>query len=171
MAGGVLPMMITVLPLMTMSNTFEPCSSLVRTLMLSVPLVTGALGTCAYWIKRNKNRETALNNLNNKLGENALPKKVENAYEEEQNLKAMIERKINDISVVEVQLEETQRTLERITSEQANRQKTKSNEKTWNDLAYTEEEIKLYMQESPRLLILKQYLEQMKMKKNKLDLF
>lgn len=117
MGGGSMPMMLNAIPFTTMNDTYTSFSLLTRTLMLFIPLVVGALGTSIYWTRRNKVREIALNKLNNKLDENALPKQVENTYNETQELLAMIERKISDISVLEVQFKETQRVLERITSE------------------------------------------------------
>lgn len=148
MCGGMMTMMLHSIPLMIMREALTYNSVFASFIPKLVPLAIGAFGVGGYWIKRNKNRETALNNLNNTLGENALPKKVTSTYDETQELKSMIERKICDISIAEIQLKEQQRVLETIISEQ---EKTNNNSKDLESTIplLTEEEIRLYHQESP----------------------
>lgn len=148
MGGGMMTMMVHSTPLMVMREVLTYNSVFASFVPTLLPLVIGSVGVGSYWINRNKNRERAFNNLNDTLGEKSLPKKVSSTYDETQELKSMIERKISDISIVEIQLKEQQRTLETITSQQT---KTNDNSKDMEKAIplFTEEEIRLYQQESP----------------------
>ena len=63
-------------------------------------------------VKRNKDCEKAFNMLNSELGENALPDKIKEAYEEKQDLDAKLESKLREISIILSQLQEQKKVLE-----------------------------------------------------------
>lgn len=118
MIGGFMTMLINVAPLMVIREALTYNSAFATFAVTLAPFVIGAVGVGGYWIKKNKNREIAFNKLNNTLGEKSLPEKREDIYNETQNLESMIESKINDISIAEIQLRKQRRTLENIASEQ-----------------------------------------------------
>lgn len=148
MGGGMMTMMVHSMPLMVMREALTYNSIFAGFVPTLFPFAIGAVGVGSYWIIRNKNREKAFNNLNDTLGENSLPKIVSSTYDETQELISMIERKISDISITEIQLKEQQRALDTITSQQT---KTNDNSKDIEKIIplLTEEEVRLYQQESP----------------------
>lgn len=148
--SGMFTMFFTGFPLM-MVNYSSVFSSLATTF---TPFIAGIVGACGYMVKRNKDHKKVFDNLNSQLGENALPEKYEKyegAYEEQEEIKSLIEKQIRDISLAVIQLKEEQQGLESIISTKESETKTDSQTKTWDDVLYTEEEIHQYMQmpESP----------------------
>lgn len=99
-------------------------TSLETLISLFTPFIAGAMGTTGYLIKSNRDHMKAFNSLNNQLGENALPKKLKNAYEEQKDLAAKIKSKIDEISSVEVQLQEQKRNLESFSTEDSEKDQT-----------------------------------------------
>ena len=100
-----------------------------------------------YFIKNNKDFMNAFNNLNQSLGENALSEKPNVEYENE--LDYMISTKIGEIVELGMELKEIGYAIEKRSIETTTESKDKSKEKTWEDLMYTEEEIRHYTPESP----------------------
>jgi len=100
-----------------------------------------------YFIKRDKDFMNAFNNLNQSLGENALSEKPNVEYENE--LKNIISTKLCEIVELGIELKEIGYAIEKRSAETINESKDKSKEKTWDDLMYTEEEIRHYTPESP----------------------
>lgn len=78
--------------------------------------LAGITSSSIYMLKRNSDYKKVFNNLNSKLGDDALPEKSDktykSAYEEQQELVRLIETQIRDISLAEVQLQENKRYLE-----------------------------------------------------------
>lgn len=73
--------------------------------------------------KRNKDYKKAFNSLNGKLGDNALEDKIDDAYNEQQELTSLIESITRDISIAEVELKEQQKALETIKIETTKQKK------------------------------------------------
>ena len=91
---------------------------------LFTPLIIGTMGASGYMIKRNKNYMKAFNNLNNELGENSLPNKINEAYEEQQYIDFQIENKIREISIVESHLQEHKRIIESFPNDSVEKKQT-----------------------------------------------
>lgn len=109
MMGGFITMMYWEISILIIRDYI---SSLGLMMSLITPLIIGTAGVSGYMIKRNKDYTTAFNNLNNELGENSLPDKISEAYEEQQDIDSKIENKIREISIVESQLQEHKRIME-----------------------------------------------------------
>lgn len=152
--SGLFTMFFTVFPLMMVNDAITYSSVFSSLATTFTPFVAGIVGACGYMVKRNKDHKKVFDNLNSQLGENALPEKYEKyegAYEEQQEIKVLIEKQIRDISLAIIQLKEEQQVLESMISTKESETKTDSKTKTWDDVLYTEEEIHQYMQmpESP----------------------
>ena len=91
---------------------------------LFTPLIIGTMGASGYMIKRNKDYMKAFNNLNNELGENSLPNKINEAYEEQQYIDFQIENKIREISIVESHLQERKRIIESFPNDSVEKKQT-----------------------------------------------
>lgn len=100
-----------------------------------------------YFIKRDKDFMNAFNNLNKSLGENALSEKPNAEYENE--LKNMISIKIGEIVELGMELKEISYAIEKRNIETTIESDEKSKENTWENVRYTEEEIRHYIPESP----------------------
>lgn len=100
---------------------------------------------------RNNDYLYAYNYLNKTLGENALEQKPNRKSEE--NLKANIENLTNELVELGYSLQETKHTLKQLSLQNCSKDNSKtlenSQEKTWEDMLISEEEIKVYMQSSP----------------------
>lgn len=99
--------------------------------------------------KRNKDRKKVFDDFNSQLGENSLPEKYKDfdkIYEEQQEISALIEKQIRDISLGVIQLKEKQQVLESIISAKESETSIDNKNKTLDDVQYTEEEIHKYMQ-------------------------
>lgn len=99
-----------------------------------------------YFIKREKDFTHVFNKLNQSLGENALSEKPNVEYENE--LKNMISTKIGEIVELGMELREIGYAIEKRSLETPTESKDKSKGKSWDELMYTEEEIKHYTLES-----------------------
>ncbi len=108
MMGGFFTMMYGVIPILIVRDYI----SSLGLMSLFTPLIIGAAGVSGYMIKRSKDYTNAFNNLNNELGENSLPDKISEAYEEQQDIDSKIKYKIREISIVESQLQEHKRIME-----------------------------------------------------------
>lgn len=108
MMGGFLTMMYGEMPILIVRDYI----SSLGLMSLFTPLIIGVAGVSGYMIKRNKDYMNVFNNLNNELGENSLPDKISEAYEEQQDIDSKIENKIREISIVESQLQEHKRIME-----------------------------------------------------------
>ena len=147
--SGWFTMFFTVFPLMMVKYAITYSSVFSSLATTFTPFVAGIVGACGYMVKRNKDHKKVFDNLNSQLGENALPEKYEKyegAYEEQQEIKVLIEKQIRDISLAIIQLKEEQQVLESMISTKESETKTDSKTKTWDDVLYTEEEIHQYMQ-------------------------
>lgn len=91
-------------------------------LSLFAPVIAAIIGGCVYFKKRNKDNIKVFNNLNNELGENALPDKIKEDYCEEYDIDTKIESKIIEISIVGIQLQEYKRALESFTNDEDKKQ-------------------------------------------------
>ena len=91
---------------------------------LFTPLIIGTMGASGYMIKRNKDYMKAFNNLNNELGKNSLPNKINEAYEEQQYIDFQIENKIREISIVESHLQEHKRIIESFPNDSVEKKQT-----------------------------------------------
>ena len=120
MLGGLFIMTYGQMPLLIVSD-YLASSSLIS---IFVPFVGGIVGFSGYMLKRNKDYINAFNHLNNELGENALPDKIKNAYEEQQDIDAKIENKIREISMVEIQLQEQKRINESFSTDSSKKEQT-----------------------------------------------
>lgn len=117
--SGMFTMFFTGFPLM-MVNDAITYSSLFSSLATTfTPFIAGIAGACGYMAKRNKDHKKVFNNFNSQLGENALPEtyeKYEGAYEEQEEIKKLIEKQVRDISMAIIQLKEEQQVLESMVS-------------------------------------------------------
>lgn len=152
--SGLFTMFFIGFPLMMVNDAITYSSVFSSLATTFTPFVVGIVGACGYMVKRNKDHKKVFDNLNSQLGENALPEKYEKyegAYEEQQEIKVLIEKQIRDISLDIIQLKEEQQVLESMISTKESETKTNSKTKTWDDALYIEEEIHQYMQmpESP----------------------
>lgn len=120
------------------------------------PFIAGIMGAGGYMIKRQKDYIKAFNNLNKELGENALPNKIKESYEERKDIDAKIESKINEISKVEFKLQEQKRNLESFSTDDSEKEQTieplVAKEQTievtidnGNESRYTQEDLMIYM--------------------------
>lgn len=123
--SGLGTMMVTTLPFIVADNLWLNRTLLQNNTMFISSLLGGAIVPGFYWINRANNRQRAFNNINQTLGDNALPKNITDAQEEEIDLKRSIERTIREISLVEVELLEQKEVLERISEKED--KSTKSN--------------------------------------------
>lgn len=116
MLGGIFATMVSDMPLIMIGmsgnslTTYSPVSS--SLLFILAPIIVGTAGSSVYMIKRNKDYEKTFNILNGELGENALPDKIKEAYEEQQDIDAKIANQMREISIVEIQLQEQKRIME-----------------------------------------------------------
>lgn len=112
MISGVFTMTIATFPILMVPSS----SVLARLTVPIVSLITGIVGSSAYMSKRNKDHRKVFDNLNSQLGENALienlDKKIESDLEEQKEIETLIENQIRNISLTEVQLQETKRHLD-----------------------------------------------------------
>lgn len=121
MIAGMFTMFFTGFPLMMVRDSITYSSSFASLASIFSPFVVGVIGAGGYMIKRNKGHKKVFNNLNSQLGENALEEvyeKFEGAYEEQQELARLIETQIRDISLAEVQLQETKISLDSFMTEE-----------------------------------------------------
>lgn len=146
---GMLAMMMSSLSIITMKNAFSLVSLFQKNIMLFIPCITTSLATGIYWNKRNNNRKKVFNKFNNKLNEKAIPQEVNIPYDEERELKSLVENKINEITTLEIQLSENKRNLENLL--QTKTKKEQLNDKTLDKIPLLTEEVNLYPQESPSL--------------------
>ena len=115
-----------------------------------MPFILGSVISSSYLIKSNSDRKKAFDSLNLKLEKNTSFKNIKNSCFENLDLEDKIESKINDIAIVEVQLEELK--IELNNFKLSNQEKT--NEKSFENYPLlTEEEVKIYMQDSNALLL------------------
>jgi len=148
--SGMVTMHFTGFPLMMVNEAITYSTEIANLATIFSPFIAGIIGASGYMAKRNKDHKKVFDSLNSQLGENALPEiyeKYEGAYEEQEEIKALIETQIRDISLAVIQLKEEQQVLESMESK-TNQEKKETREKTLDDMLYTEEEIKLYMRES-----------------------
>ena len=159
MMGGMLSMLYVDMPFifMQMSETLTNFSFSSSLMGVFAPLVAGMAGISGYMIKRNKDYIRVFNNLNNDLNENALPEKIKEAREEQQDIDAKIESKIREISIAEAQLQEQKRIMESFADNSEGKKKKLETsvskehtiEETRNDtiFEYTKESLTAFMDE------------------------
>lgn len=121
MIGGFFTMMYGEIPLLIIKDFITSS----KTLSLFPSLIIGIVGVSGYMIKRNKDYIRAFHHLNNELGENALPPKIKETYEEQQELDAKLERKIREISLIETELQEQKRAMEAFSTSDNAKEETK----------------------------------------------
>lgn len=96
----------------TTSNLFATLA------IIFTPFIAGSVSAIVYMIIRNKIYKKVFDNLNSKLGENALPELLDNSYdsdyEKKEEFKTLLENKIRDISLATIQLKEKQEVLEKL---------------------------------------------------------
>lgn len=120
MLGGLFTMIYGNLPHLIVMG-YIPSSGLMP---LFTPFIAGFMGAIGYMIKRNKDYIHVFNNLNNELGENALPDEIKEEYEKHQDTDAKIENKIRDISKNEIKLYELKRIMETFITGSEDKEKT-----------------------------------------------
>ena len=159
MMGGLLSMMYVDMPfiMMGISETLTYNSLPAALITCFAPLVAGITGVSGYMIKRNKDYMKVFNNLNNDLDENALPEKIKEPSEEQQDIDAKIESKIREISVAGTQLQEQKRIMESFADNGEEKEKKLETsvskehtiEETRNDtiFEYTKESLTAFMDE------------------------
>ncbi len=118
-------------------NSFT-AGSTVLTNALSVfgPLAIGSIVTFVYFIKRNKDYEQVFKEYNSQLKDEALSDtlgKNDDANDECYKIKCIIEKQVKDIATAIIKLNDEKVSLA-----------AKSKEKTWDDLLYTETEMREY---------------------------
>lgn len=124
MMGGMLTMSVTLIPLffMKVADMMPKTSSLGALAIAFTPLVASVIGCSAYVLKTNKDHKKLFNKLNSQLSENALEenldKTFEMALEERQKIESMIKNQIRDISLTQVQLQESKRYLDTCMTEE-----------------------------------------------------
>lgn len=134
--AGVFASGITGIPFITFNSIAAGSTILARTLSVFWPLVIGSMGTFVYFLKRNKDYEKVFNNYNSQLEDAALPDtfgKNYDASDENSEIKALIEKQVRDISTAIIKLNDEKVSLA-----------AKNKEKTWDDLLYTEAEMREY---------------------------
>ena len=113
--GGVIAILCYMCPLLVqlIANT------LTRSYIIPsiASIFIGTIGFGGYMKKRNKNYQKVFHNLNQTLGENALPDEIKDTYEEKQEINSKIETIVNEISVVILNLLEYQKKLESFTND------------------------------------------------------
>lgn len=134
--AGVFASGIIGIPFITFNSIAAESTILARILSVFWPLVIGSMGTFVYFIKRNKDYEQVFNNYNSQLEDEALPDtfgKNYDASDENSEIKELIEKQVKDISAAIIKLNDEKVSLA-----------AKSKEKTWDDLLYTETEMRKY---------------------------
>jgi len=145
MLSGLFSMAFCSFPIMLIKDVI-PSGSLMSILAVPfTPLIVGAVGGSLYMLKRNKDYKKVFNNLNDKLGEDALEedldKRYEDALQEQRNLESIITTKISDISSIAVKLQENKRYLEAYITDGENKKEGLDDFKEYNNIdvkTYTE---------------------------------
>lgn len=139
--AGIGTMMLTTLPFIITNNLIGTITLLQTNIIFISSLLGGAIVPEIYWINRTKNRKNAFEELNQTLEQNSLPNNIEDAKREEVELKSLIERKISEISLAEVQLLEQKQVLERLTMDDSNdKQKEFIHSSTLSNVIYEQEQ-------------------------------
>ncbi len=107
--GGCFTMACFDVPLLLLQNYGSVFSGLSFVL---APFIIGTVGVSGYVIKRDKDSKKVFDNLNEQLGENALPDKEKKAYEELKDIDAKLKRKIREVSILKIQLQDQKKVLE-----------------------------------------------------------
>lgn len=118
--GGLLTMTYGEMPFLILKD-YLPSLELMT--VFTLPIV-GIVGVSGYMLKRNKDYINAFNNLNNELGENALPDKIKEAYQEQQDIDDKIKCKIREISIAKIQLQEQKRIIESFSTDSSKKEQT-----------------------------------------------
>lgn len=116
---GMFIMFFTGFPLIMVNDAITYSSTFPSLATTLTPFVAGIVGACGYMVKRNKDHKKVFDNLNYQLGKNALQEKYEKyerTYEEQEEIKALIEKQIRDISLTIIELKEEQQVLKRMIS-------------------------------------------------------
>ena len=157
MMGGLFTMMYGDMPLIMLRDSLTYSSVSSSLISILTPLIVGVAGVSGYVVKRNKDYEKTFIILNSELGENALPEKIKEAYEEQQNIDAKIEGKMREISIAAIQLQEQKRIMKSFTDDSDEKEKTLEStvskehtiETTKEDtiLEYSQEDLMAFMNE------------------------
>ena len=134
--AGVFASGIIGIPFITFNSIAAGSTILAKTLSVFWPLVIGSMGTFVYFLQRNKDYEKVFNNYNSQLEDEALSDtfgKNYNPGDEYSEIKELIEKQVKDISTVIIKLNDEKVSLA-----------AKNKEKTWDDLLYTEAEMREY---------------------------
>ncbi len=123
MMCGVSTMLFASCPflLMAMADIMPKTSSLLVPVAITfAPFVTGIIGGSVYTFKTNKYYKNLFNKLNSQLGENALEENqsFEMSVEEQEKIESMIKNQIRNISLTQVQLQESKRYLDACMTEE-----------------------------------------------------
>lgn len=135
--GGFFTMMYGEMPILIVRDYISSLSLM----SLFTPLIVGIAGVSGYMIKRNKDYMKAFNNLNNELGEDSLQDKINEAYEEQQDIDSKIETKIREISIVGSQLQEQKRIIESFSEDSDEKAQTIEVAKKHTMLEYSQEDL------------------------------
>lgn len=133
-------------PIMLVSDAIAANSMFLSSGGAFVPFIAGAVGASGYIAKRNRDHKKVFNNLNSKLGVNALEDEINYVYNEQQELTSLIEGITRDISLAEVQLKEQQRALEAIKLEAAEK---RDKDDPWRNVHLTTDVIRKSLQAEP----------------------
>lgn len=137
MIGGFFTMMYGEMPILIVRDYISSLSLM----SLFTPLIVGIAGVSGYMIKRNKDYMKVFNNLNNELGEDSLQDKINEAYEEQQDIDSKIETKIREISIVGSQLQEQKRIIESFSEDSDEKAQTIEIAKKGTMLGYSQEDL------------------------------
>lgn len=152
MMGGLIAMAYVEIPFIIMDSLSHSIVS-----SIFAPLIVGMVGTGAYMVKRNRDNQKVFNILNSELGENALPDKIEEAYEEQQDIDAKISTKTREISIAGAQLQEQKRILELFIDNEDQKQQTIEQSVTKDisfETSYTKADNELQKDEKSASLVL-----------------
>lgn len=134
MISGTFAMFFGAFPTIMIRDAMPSGSLLTTSAVPLAPLAIGVIGGSAYMLKRNSDYKKAFNNLNAQLGENALEenldKRFEDAFEEQKEIESLLERQIRDISLTEVQLQETKRYLDTHVTEKEKKKDSEEHKRT-----------------------------------------
>lgn len=156
MMGALCAVMYGTLPFIMLRDSLTYSSTSLNSIFIFRSLfIVGVAGSSGYMVKRNKDCEKAFNMLNSELGENALPDKIKEAYEEKQDLDAKLESKLREISIILSQLQEQKKVLELFADDDNEIEKTleptvseeHTIEKKDTIFRYSQEDLKAFMDE------------------------
>ena len=108
--GGVISVWCIGIPFQYIANL--PFSLVNLLLPIAISGIGGAIGTCCVMKKMTHQKIEAFTNLNNQLGDEALPIENDDTLEEKLGLETLIDKKIHDIMIILMKQKEYQNLIE-----------------------------------------------------------